>query len=241
MIKNALKKLIKSSLGILNLRLNFINKNELSEEKKSEWLKKMDFKTIIDVGASKGKATIQFHKMFPGAKIYAFEPLRDCFEIMSQKLKDVSVIRLFNIALCDRKGRDIIHRSSYSGCSSIRKMGDLHKNAFPITAGGHDEEIEIDTLDNVLGEFDLKENILIKIDVQGLEDKVILGGQKIISRAKVIIVEMSFVELYEGQPLFGEVYQLLSAMGFKYSGAWDPDFRNPLDGRSIQQDSVFIK
>jgi hypothetical protein len=41
----------------------------------------------------------------------------------------------FNIALGETPGSVTMHRSSYSGSSSLREMGDLHKSLFPVTAG----------------------------------------------------------------------------------------------------------
>jgi len=232
-----IKKNIKKILNMFGFRIMRINLGS----KELKWLWDLNIKTVIDVGGSKGNAALDFHRLFPSADIYSFEPLQDCFQIMNEKLKNVSGFKSFNVALGDSIGQGVIHRSSYSGCSSLRRMGELHKKAFPVTAGERDEVIKTDTMDNVMKGFNLEDNILVKIDVQGLEDKVILGGQKTLDRAKMIIVETSFVELYEGQPLFGEVYKLLSERGFKYSGAWDPDFKNPIDGRSLQQDSVFLK
>jgi len=232
-----LKKSVARLLSIFSLKLSHIKKSP----NKNKWLKDLNIETIIDVGGSKGNAALQFHALFPSAEIYSFEPLSDCFRIMNEKMGSVAGFRSFNVALSDNKGKGIIHRSSYSGSSSLRKMADIHKLAFPITAGERDEVIKTDTMDNVMKGFNLEGNILVKIDVQGLEDKVILGGQKTLDRAKMIIVETSFIELYEGQPLFGKIYQLLFDMGFRYSGARDPDFRNPLNGASLQQDSIFIK
>ena len=83
--------------------------------------------------------------------------------------------------------------------------------------------------------------ILIKIDVQGSEDKVIRGGQKTLRRAKAVIVETSFTELYDGQPLFHDIYEGLRSLGFSYSGSWAPDLKNPLDGSHLQQDSIFVR
>jgi len=100
-IKKVVKKYIKGFLRSLGLRVSFINKGELSEEKKIEWLKNIDFKTIIDVGASKGNFSLQFHKIFPSAQIYAFEPLSDCFELTKKKLVGVADFKAFNLALSE--------------------------------------------------------------------------------------------------------------------------------------------
>jgi hypothetical protein len=55
-----------------------------------------------------------------------------------------------------------------------------------------------------------------------------------------VIVETSFVELYEGQPLFGEVYSQLLEQGFRYIGSWD-QFLDPQNGRPLQQDGIFLR
>lgn len=82
--------------------------------------------------------------------------------------------------------------------------------------------------------------MLVKIDVQGYEDRVIRGGQRVISRAKVLIVETSFQTLYDGQPLFEDIYDTLLKMGFRYIGAlWQ--LRSPLNGSILQADSIFVK
>jgi hypothetical protein len=88
--------------------------------------------------------------------------------------------------------------------------------------------------------LDVVDNVLVKIDVQGTEDKVILGGEKVLSRASVLIVETTFEPLYKDQPLFDEVYDLLRRMGFLYMGT-DHIIRNPADGTVLQCDSLFMR
>jgi len=56
----------------------------------------------------------------------------------------------------------------------------------------------------------------------------------------VCSIETSFQELYEGQPLFSDIYELLTRRGFNYSGSW-AELTNPLDGAHLQQDSIFIR
>jgi len=236
-----IKKVAKNILALLGLKVTFIDKRQVSEANRLKWLRDLNIRTVIDIGANKGNATLGFKELFPEAEIYAFEPLPECFAIAQAKLRKFSDVHLFNIALSDQKGSTNIHRSSYSGASSLLPMAQIHKDLFPVTAGERLVPISTDTLDNVLDSETFKSPILMKLDVQGFEDKVIAGGESVLRQVKIIIVETSFKELYVGQPLFGDIYKLLTDRGFSYIGAWDPDFRSPEDGASVQQDAVFIR
>jgi FkbM family methyltransferase len=75
------------------------------------------------------------------------------------------------------------------------------------------EEIPFDTkrLDDAgLGEFDL-----LKIDVQGAENEVLAHAAKALAAATVVIVELRFFRLYEGEPMMGGVDTQLRSMGFE--------------------------
>ena len=95
-------------------------------------------------------------------------------------------------------------------------------------------------MDEIFKDIELEDDILLKIDVQGYENKVLKGAENILSLVKVVIVETSFRELYEGQVLFADIYQLLSKQGFIYSGSLE-ELKSPRDGIPLQQDSLFIK
>jgi FkbM family methyltransferase len=207
---------------------------------KFKWVREMNIKTVIDVGAHEGESALEFHKFFPDAKIYCFEPLSDCFVRLNNNTRNVTNFRSFNLALGDAKDILTMHRSEFSASSSLLKMAELHKKAFPYSSGESLETVEVDTLDNIAQELELEDNILLKIDVQGYEYKVIIGSQVILKRVKIIIIETSFQELYEGQPQFSTIYKLLHEQGFVYSGSWG-ELRNPLNGAPLQQDSIFIK
>lgn len=66
----------------------------------------------------------------------------------------------------------------------------------------------LDDLDD-LGPLDL-----LKIDVQGSELTIFQNGRRTLAGAVAVHTEVSFVPLYEGQPLFGEVDAELRAQGF---------------------------
>lgn len=54
----------------------------------------------------------------------------------------------------------------------------------------------------------------LKMDIQGSELAVLKGGQEKLSRAVAAQLEVSFVPLYQGQPVFGEVDLEMRRMGF---------------------------
>src|SRR5687768_15429271 len=50
------------------------------------WLLAMNIRTILDVGANVGQFAILAHEVFPSAKIFSFEPLPECFEVLKSRL-----------------------------------------------------------------------------------------------------------------------------------------------------------
>src|SRR5262249_49722699 len=87
-------------------------------------------------------------------------------------------------------------------------------------------------LDSVTDDLDLAKNILTKIDVQGFEDRVIVGGLKTIRLAKLLIIELSFENLYDGQSLFDTIYQTMKQLGFEYHGNFS-QILNAIDGNIL--------
>jgi len=55
----------------------------------------------------------------------------------------------------------------------------------------------------------------LSMDVQGSEYDILLGGRETIQKSVVgIVVEAEFIEIYKGQRLFGDLFNLLHGMGF---------------------------
>lgn len=54
----------------------------------------------------------------------------------------------------------------------------------------------------------------LKLDVQGAELDVLRNSQRILKKTMLVYCEVEFLELYKGQPLFGEVDAFLRSQGF---------------------------
>lgn len=85
----------------------------------------------------------------------------------------------------------------------------------------------------------------IKVDLQGAEQLVLSGGRETLKGCLGLEVEVEFVELYERQPLFGDVSEFLRRQGFLFH-----DFTNLCrwnrksltgDGHCVFGDALFIK
>ena len=70
------------------------------------------------------------------------------------------------------------------------------------------------TLDKVAENLEIQfEKTLIKIDVQGLEKDVIIGGQRTISKVPLCLLEASIKPLYKGEASILELLQELFLLG----------------------------
>ncbi len=203
------------------------------------WLREMGFRTILDIGANTGQFAVAANALFPEAAIYSFEPLPDCFKTLNANMAHAKKFGAFNLGLGAERGELQFNRSSFAPSSSFRKMAAFHREAYPWTADNQTVTVRVDRLDDAAGMIDMAGPILLKIDVQGYEDQVLIGGEQTARRATVIIIETSYVTLYEGQPLFGEIYRTLTGWGFEYKGSLEQAFDRP-SGRAMYSDGVFV-
>ncbi len=85
----------------------------------------------------------------------------------------------------------------------------------------------------------LQDDILIKLDVQGYEDRVIQGGLATLKRSRACIIEVSLDSLYDGQANCTTLFQLMQDLGFRYSGNLDQI--QAKDGHVIFFNAVFVR
>lgn len=203
-------------------------------------LKSFGFRTVVDAGADVGGFARMIKELLPAATVLSFEPLPDSFARLEHAMRGVAGFRAFNCALGEAEGELEIHHSDYAQSSSLLPMTNLHRAAFPETAGERIERVKVRRLDDVLAGIDVEPELLVKIDVQGYEDKVLAGGEQTLALARALIIEVSFKELYEGQPLFDDIYRQLTSRGFSIMGHLY-QVLNPADGCVLQADALFIR
>jgi hypothetical protein len=97
------------------------------------------------------------------------------------------------------------------------------------------------TLDHAIAEFNvvLGGKSLVKLDVQGFEDRVLQGGHETFTRASACILEVSIDQLYASQPQFKDLLLRLDGFQYRYVGNLDQTYAN--DGHCVFFDALFIK
>jgi FkbM family methyltransferase len=206
----------------------------------TKWMHQFKFDTVLDIGANIGRFAATVNAVFPSAAIYAFEPLPDCFGLTRKVLARIGSGMAFNVGLGEKNEDITINRNTHSPSSSFLSLANTHVEAFPFAASQDKISVKVVRLDDVATELQIGSSMLVKIDVQGSERAVIAGGSSTIAKAKVVLIELSYEELYVGQPLFGEIFEALADLGFKFAGTL-AQLPHPADGRLLDADCLFVK
>lgn len=162
--------------------------------------------TVLDIGANIGNHTLYFCNECDAKKVYCFEPAEQTFSILE---KNVSLnhleqkVELLQMGLGEREERASAGVNIYNIGGTRLKLNE---------SGG----VSIKRLDD-LG---IKEKIVfIKIDVEGMENRVLRGGMELIKKNRPYIMVESF-----GNKVL-EIKELLCEIGYRYenldlSGNW---------------------
>jgi FkbM family methyltransferase len=177
-----------------------------------------DIGTVIDIGANDGRFAEFLARYFKPSSLYVFEPLRSCLPALQALAADLPNVRVFNLALSDRSGTAPLYENSYPPSTSLFRVGETMRREFPYTAGETPTVVELAQLDDLVDVERLDREILLKVDVQGAEAEVIRGGRAVFAASACVLIEMTFVSMYRGQPLFEDVHDLLHGLGLRLAG-----------------------
>ena len=166
------------------------------------YLKKLNLKYFIDVGAHKGEF-LSFILTLNYKKIYCFEPQKKIFKILNKNFKKKKNIQLFNLGLAHKNHKIIFHENKLSSTSTFSRSKNTPftkiKNLILNSKNSYINKypINVRTLDEIFIKKKIFD-IFLKIDVEGFELNVLKGAKKILSKkVKYILVERHFFQLYK--------------------------------------------
>lgn len=230
---------IKSIINSFNIDIVKYPNSDLRRRRKL--LENHNINLIIDVGANSGQYALQnFNNGFKG-HIISFEPVSKVYADLKKKIYKNKNWTAYNFGLGEKEEELPINISENTYSSSILDIMPSHVNGAPESKYIHKETINIKTLDSVFNSIvKEKENVLLKLDVQGYEKQVLDGATASLNKIKGIQIEMSIQELYKNEILFDEMILFLKKKGFNLSSL-ENGFYNKNNGELLQVDGIFFK
>ena len=152
--------------------------------------------TVIDVGANTGQfAHSMISQGFTG-RIYSFEPQAAIHrQLQDQARRHPSWTVAERCALGDQPGELDLNLSQNTYSSSFLPINPLNLQAAPRTAYVGQERVPVLRLDDWAQRYGISGQLLLKIDTQGFELKVLRGAQGLLPLIQGVLVECSLTPL----------------------------------------------
>lgn len=193
-----------------------------------------DPQIIVDAGANVGEVSVELNKLFPKARIHAFEPIKKTFSQLANNTKNRTNIICVNEGLGSKD-------------ESVTIVLNIEHTINSLKAVPHDdhiignEKISIRRLDKYLKDQNINHIDILKIDVEGFEFEVLEGSSSLIeNNIHCILLEVG----YEREPTkvhFSDVDIFLEKKGFQLFGIYDTR-RSLSDKRKLwYSNNLYIK
>jgi len=168
---------------------------------------------VLDIGSYTGIYTLIAAKSNKNVETISFEPNPVMFQTLEKncKLNRLKNAKLEKLALDSAAGLDYLHLNHdvYTSAASI-----LQENL-----NGKKYEIQKTTLDNYFDDNNIKSVDLIKIDVEGLELRILKGAKRVlIKHSPILLMEALTTESLESQKSFMRTLNYLDPLQVKGDG-----------------------
>lgn len=195
---------------------------------------------VFDIGANNGQFAHELREFGYRGRIVSFEPLSAAHRRLSRAAARDPMWQVApRAALGAAKSATTINVSGLPASSSLLTMKRSHENAAPGSASVGQENVDVVALDDVASEWlEGTRRVFLKIDTQGFELEVLKGAVKTLPRIEGALLELSLVELYDGQPLWTEVIEWLGQHNFELVGL-NQGFMDPTTYHTLQVDGIF--
>jgi FkbM family methyltransferase len=195
------------------------------------WLVYQGFvvETVLDVGASDGRWSRGCMSWYPNATYVLFDanpihyPALDAFAEACR-----STVLIEKRAVGGVDGRARFDASDPLG--GVLVDGE----------DGRSIDVEVATLDSVVGRLPVSGPFLLKLDTHGVEGSILSGAANLLDSCSVLVIESYNHRITEEALLFWEMCSLLNERGFRPARLVDVLNRD-LDDSFWQVDIVFVK
>lgn len=196
-----------------------------------EFIREHDVKSVLDIGANVGNFSRVIKRYFPETDILMFEANPFCDNMLRQTGIPYEIACLSDT---EKEVKFYIQDNNMIGTGASYYLEKTHYYSMENFI-----RTKTQTLDNILKtKYDDKSFEFIKLDTQGSEVDIMMGGLDALSKAKYVLIEMSLVEYNHGAPLTNDVVLFMKKNGFSPVSLVED---HVIDGVLVQEDWIFAR
>jgi len=177
---------------------------------------------LVDVGANRGEFTSAANRLAKLKGVHAFEPQPGCHAELQRVLASIPNSHLHPAAVGAQPGEIEMLCTANSKMASVlapnpKVTNDYAAGDFMVTKHINVPLVRLDDVipaDTAIG--------LLKIDVQGYEIPVLDGAAATLRSTFALLLEMNYVQHYEGGVMFDELHEAVRRHGFRTFGVSAP-------------------
>lgn len=182
---------------------------------------------IIDVGAYEGQWTKAALSIWPNTPTLMIEPQEAKKPMLEAICAEFPCVQYRSALVSSSKGEAVTFYEMETGSSLYAERSNAART----------QTQHISTTLDAIAKDDLVENIFLKVDVQGAEMDVLIGGAETLRRATAVQLELPLVRYNEGAPKFLEMLQFMDQRDFV---PMDISNKTIIRGIMVQVDVIFV-
>lgn len=200
---------------------------------------------VLDVGAFRGTFCRMMRKdaRYSG-QICSFEPCAASFIALANAMKNDKRWSGYRIALSDKDAEAMLNVYHDGDFNSLLPLRNEHALAYEIENEPAVERIQLRKLDSMWNEITklvVTPKVLLKIDTQGHDSKVVLGAVEHLKFVSVILAELPAIEIYEHMLSMADSLKLFKSLGYTPVGFYQVNSPPSYEGAVPEFEVLFIR
>jgi FkbM family methyltransferase len=200
-------------------------------------------KVVLDLGAYVGTTVARYRRLFPDARIFAFEPAPAAFERLQRATRLDHATKSINSAVSEHDGSSRLHLFSHEQANSLFPADAAAGSYYHEAMFREVDAIDVETvsLDSFCRAEAIEHVDVLKMDIQGAELAALRGAREHLAAGRVTLLyfEVEFAPVYEGQATFYEIREFLATLGYDMFNLYGM-YHSP-NGRLVAADTIFLR
>jgi FkbM family methyltransferase len=208
-------------------------------------LRELGISYVLDVGAHEGGYVrlLRHHVRFTG-HIASFEPASESYARLVAACAHDARWRGYAYALGRDSGRAELNVFGMTQLNSLLAPSQYGIQVFPaLGSPTATQKVEVCRLDEVFDEVTRQvpePRVLLKIDTQGSDQRVLEGAVGVLDRVLALQIEVPLKPIYQGMAPLPELLGLLGELGYELTGVF-PLARDPDHLRILELDCILYR